>query len=200
MGNVKVATWEVIKEIATNIFHILSSGGDIEWAESAWRHIEKTPLAYFSNEQEYYYVLVFLFSLGDLYHEYNEIARDERYERDVKYPEWVNESELQKIRFVVLAGEDYWQDYYIDYNDGIFEVIDSLIGKQYSEVIEVLINSFGGRNELMRTLEISSGRLSEDALSEGEFIELGFKIEDTIISYETINLDEWMKYGFPRSY
>lgn len=200
MENVKVATWETIKEIATNIFNILSSGNDIELAESAWRHIEKTPLAYFSNEKEYYSVLVCLFCLGELYHEYNDIARDERYERDVKYAEWVNESSLQNIIFASLAGEDYCQDYYIEENDGIFEVIDRLIDKQYPTVIEMLVNSFGGRNELMMSLEKSSGRSSGDGLTEDELIELGVKQEELMISYETINLYEWKEYGFPRSY
>jgi hypothetical protein len=199
MENVKVATWETIKEIATNIFNILSSGNDIEWAESAWRHIEKTPLAYFSNEEEYYSVLVCLFCLGELYHEYNDIARDERYERDVKYAEWVNESRLQKLRFVFLAGEDYYNDYYINEYDGIFEIIDRLIDKQYPVVIELLINSFGDRNKLIKSLEKSSGRSSGDGLTEDELIELGVEPEELMISYETINLYEWKEYGFPRS-
>jgi|WetSurMetagenome_2_1015567.scaffolds.fasta_scaffold212863_2 hypothetical protein len=200
MENVKLATWETIKEIAANIFNILSSGNDIEWAETAWRHIEKTPLVNFSNEEEYYSVLVYLFCLGELYHEYNDIARDERYERDIKYTEWVNESRLQKIRFVLLAGENYYQDYYIEEYDGIFEVIDGLIDKQYPAVIELLVNIFGGRNELMMSLEKSSGRSSGDGLTEEELIELGVKPEELMISYETINLHEWKEYGFPRSY
>ncbi len=184
----KSCTWDDIKGLAKNIFNILTYEGDLEWAEDAWHIIEETPLCTYSNEQEYYRVVIRLFCLGEMYHIYDSLISYEPYERYDKYSEWVDASELQKIRFVVLAGESFYEDIYFDLN-GFFDVINYLIEQEYQLVVNWLVCGFGNYINLLQSLEISSRRHREDDVP-----------YNWTISNETGRIFEWGEAGFSRSY
>jgi hypothetical protein len=200
MEEMKSCKWDDIKGVAEKIFNILTDGGDLEWAERAWHTIEKTLLCAYSDEQEYYRVLIRLFCLGEMYHIYNDLARNEPYEPGEKYSEWVDKSKLQKIRFIVLAGEDFYEDIYFEY-DYFSGVIHYLIEQEYQLVIRWLTSGFGDKDNLILSLERSCGRSIEDEeMTYEEVLAAGYHPADARISYETLRLFQWKEAGFSRSY
>ena len=91
---------------AMKIFNYHTYNEDLRWAESAWRIIEKTYLSHYSDAQEFYFVIIRLFAIGELFYIYIDLACDETYEPYEKYIDWVEELELDKFQLTRLAGEN----------------------------------------------------------------------------------------------
>ena len=177
------ALWEDVEGNATAIFDVRAFDVDMEWGKRAWTILSKTPLVNYSGPQGYYEILVKLFCLGEIVHIFNDLHMDERYDKYDEYTEWVDECELTKLRFVLLAGEEYYEDSYISEWGEISEVIDNLIEKEYSTVVEWLVAGFGGK-ELMLNYLVNPER--ED---------------DEDIDYpDNAQLFDWMNSGYPRNF
>ena len=169
---IKKITWEEIKNDADAICNVRGFGVDLEWAKRAWVILEDTPLCEYSDFQESITIIVRLFCISEIIHIYNYFAMDESYEPYEAYSEWLDEIGLQKIELIILAGEEYYEDSYIEEYGEISEVINYLIERQYDMVVKWLIKGFGGKDKMIESLEDPSGKedgsLSyEDAVASG---------------------------------
>ena len=195
MEDIELCRWSDINEIAENVFNILLPRGDLAWAKKAWHILEDTSLCAYAGKQGYYRVLVRLFCLGELYYRYNEIACEESFDSEYKYYEWVTESDLQQVRFIMLAGEGFYDDEYI--GDSFSEVISHLIGDEYQRVVDALVEGFGGRNGLMASLiDSPTFQTEEEAESYDDAIAETSGVCHS--STTTYLLVEWKLDGFPR--
>ena len=177
----QTAGWADIKWYADTVLDIRGFSADMEWAKRAWALLEKTPLTQYATTQEFYQVLVRLFCLGEIVGTFNYCRMDEPFEPYERYAEWVDECELTKIRLIVLAGEDYYEDSYLEDWDGISEIVDVLIDREYDVVLEWLKVGFGGKNGLLRALV---GPVADDD-----------EESDPLMSEK---LEEWAAGGFAR--
>jgi len=198
-SDVKVTTWEVIQKEAKKVFNYFTYGKDLDWAESAWRFIEKTHLSNYSSDSEFYRVIIRLFALGELFYIYMELAFHERYERNEKYVQWVDELELSRIEIVLLAGDDYRDDSFIVEFEAIAEPVDELIKIEYDRVINTLIEGFGSEDDLLISLEKAASNWDEESIMAWEeAIERGYYPAEAIIYPESLKLFEWKESGFTR--
>lgn len=148
----KKVTWDEINDYVRIIFNVRAYDADKIWAKRAWSILDQTPLLRYSNDKEYYHVLVRLFCLGEIIHIFNDYWLDVRFDRDVTYADWVDECSISKLKLVLLAGEDYFEDYYITEYQEIAEVVDHLIDLEYPIVLEWLLTGFGDQYELITAL------------------------------------------------
>lgn len=200
-SKVKVATWETIKDSAEKIFNYYTYNEDFKWAETIWRKVEKTPLAYYSSETEHYSVILNFFSLAELFNIYNYLRYDEEYDRTYKYPEWVDELDLSRLKLVLLADEEYHDDEYIVEFDGIYEPLNALIEEKYSDFISELVKIMGGEENLLISLEKtgdSSGEDEDSSVMDDHIIDVN--MSNYSVSDRTLRLFDWKEQGFPRDY
>ncbi|MCU7871344.1 MAG: hypothetical protein KZQ91_01230 [Candidatus Thiodiazotropha sp. (ex Lucinoma borealis)] len=197
--SVNKAAWEDISDYAEVICNVRAFGVDLEWARRAWGILQDTPLCEYSNSQEFNSIVIRLFCLGEIIHIYNYISMDESYEPYEAYCEWLDEIGIQKIELVVLAGEEYYSDSYIEEYGEISEVISHLMEMQYNMVVEWLIKGFGGKDNMIALLESPLEKV-EDSSSHEDAIAAGMSLDDIHFSEETIKLYQWKESDFTRNY
>ena len=171
----------------------------MKWAEMIWREVEKTTLAYYSSETEHYGVILNLFSLAELFNIYNYLAFDEEYDRKYKYYEWVDELGLSKLKFILLAGDEFHDDEYID---EIWGPLDALIDKKYNDFVLELTKIIGGKDNLLISLEKSGNNFVEDeeSFEEDDHIYNNISMENYSVSHRFSKIFDWKEQGFPRDY
>jgi hypothetical protein len=124
---------------------------------------------------------------------------DECYDPYEAYCEWIDEIGIQKIDLVILAGEEYYSDSYIEENSEISEVINHLIEMQYDMVVKWLIKGFGGKSNMIDLLEFPTGN-EEDSYADEEAVAAGMNPNHVNISDETVKLYQWKESDFSRNY
>ena len=136
----------------------------LRWIRKAWNFIENSPLSEYTNDQEYYLVTIRLFCLGEIVRVYHTCISESYYNYHEHYTKWVNGEDkvdgykidytdkLERIKYVILAGEEYYSDEYLE-DDGICHVIDHLIEEEYENVLMVVISGFGGKEKFFSSLK-----------------------------------------------
>jgi len=185
----KKATWEDIEGYAREICIVRADDTDLDWAKHAWEILEKTQLCEYSNSQEFNEIIVRLFCISEIIHIYNYFSMDERYEPYEAYEDWIISTGFQKIKLIVLAGEKYYEDSYVEEYGEISEVVDILIAKQYDMVIECLIKGFDGKNNMLDALDNPSGIENESSFS-----------CNSLPADKAIGLYEWKEHDFTREF
>lgn len=193
------ASWKDIKDYADTICNVRAFSVDLEWAKLAWEILEDTPLCEYSNSQEFNTIIIRLFCISEIIHIYNYFSMDESYDPHEAYSEWLDEIGLQKIEMIILAGERYYEDSYIEEYGEISEVISHLIETQYNMVVKWLIKGFGGKDHMLASFASPSGKGSE-SLSQEDVISLDHSLDDINISDETLRLYQWKEDEFTRNY
>ena len=69
--------WEDIEEIAADLFDIWAGGGDLEWAETAWRALAQAGMTAYTGEAERTICVMRLIALAAVYREFCVRAFDE---------------------------------------------------------------------------------------------------------------------------
>ena len=194
----KKATWTDIKEYADTICNVRTLDVDLKWAKLAWEILEDTPLCDYSSSQEFNIIIIRLFCITEIIHIYNYFSMGESYDPYDAYSEWLDNIGLQKIELVILAGEQYYNDSYIEEYGEISEVINHLVAIEYDMVIKWLIKGFSGKDNMIATLEDPSG--NETNFSYEEAVSLGMNPDEVYISNKTLQLFQWKEKDFTRNY
>jgi hypothetical protein len=71
------AEWEDIEDIASHLFHVWVSGGDLAWAKTAWQALSQAGMTAHTSEAERTICVVRLVALSALYREFCVRAFDE---------------------------------------------------------------------------------------------------------------------------
>lgn len=195
----KKATWEDIKKYADAICNVRACGIDLVWAKRAWQILEDTPLCDYSSSQEFNVIVIRLFCISEIIHIYNYFMIDESYEPYEAYSKWVDELGLQKIKLIMLAGQLYYEDSYVEEYGEISEVINHLMNMHYDMVIKWLVKGFGGRDSMVDSLENPSG-VGSESFSYEEAVSMGMKPGKVYVSNEALRLHQWKESGFTRDY
>lgn len=203
-NQVKVATWENMKLIGENVFRVLAFGEDLPWAEASWRKIEKTPLAYHSDEIEFTRVIIRFFAMAELYNIFFDLSDLQDFGRDDQYF-WADAADvnLKKLKTAYAQLNDDLEidieDEDTDENDSelLLEFLGRAIEQEYPAVVQCIVDGYGNPLKLMESLEHQLHG-SEDVLSDDEaeqYLDSGAPFS---ISSETVRLHNWMENGFPR--
>lgn len=197
--NMKRASWEEVSDFAEKICQVRASDIDLVWAKQAWDILSDTPLCEYSNEMEYKLIKIRLFCIAEIIHIYNYLSMDETFDANYSYYEWLDESGIQKIEIVILAGEEYYFDSYIEEDGEICEVISYLIETQYDMIVKWLIKGFGSKDKMMESLESPLGT-EENSFTYDEAISAGMNPDTVYTSIETLKLIDWKDKAFPRNF
>lgn len=195
---VSVATWEIIGRFSS-LARISGSLGEVQWLEAAWREVEKTTWAQYSDDFEWHRVILRFLSLVEFVHIYCHLADIESFEREYKYFEWVDECDLSRVKLAVMCGENFLEDRFVDVeNNAPYETTDELLDQEYPRIIELVADSLGGPDAMLQSLymAIEANNLSNISADSDESTEGFWRFEGTV---EGHNITQWRDEEFPRS-
>jgi hypothetical protein len=142
--------WTEVAPAAQDIFRIwlTASSKEIDWANTAWIALGRSGLTGYSDEVQKTLVLVRFLTLGMLFREFCELARDEVFEPDMS--EWTDVLEISPIRLGQILGPDALNepDDQLDLQTAINELTD----QHRAEVTSALLKSFGNESALFLSL------------------------------------------------
>jgi hypothetical protein len=69
--------WDDIEDVASELFNVWASGGDLEWAKTAWQALTRAGMTTYTSEAERTICMVRLIALSALYREFCVRAFDE---------------------------------------------------------------------------------------------------------------------------
>lgn len=155
--------WKDIKKTTNEIFNIWVGNPELLWAHDAWQKISEQGLASYENELEKQIVLMRLFALGTLYHEFCKIAFEEN--GYVNYIWWIEALPndgifLSPFRLGQLVGSNYRSNEVILDEDNeqefIAETVNSLVEQQRKIIVSALLKGYGSSSLLFAKLWISN--------------------------------------------
>jgi hypothetical protein len=200
-------TWDKIQTVAKSIFDIWIDSPELRWASNAWNILEKEGLTHYENDVEKQIIVVRLFVLGTLYHEFCHFAFDEYGEVD--YNIWLgelfDELYLSPFRLGQLVGSGYRNDESItdekENEQLTIETVESLIDQQRDIVVRALLNGFGSVSVLFASLWLSPNS-SEKRNNDDDDDDNQAPLEtlDDVLNYPTLKkmrAFEWVESGMP---
>lgn len=163
---VRVATWEYLSA-KEEIVGAIQYDSDSDWIESVWRDIEKTPLAQFSDDFEWYRVLIRYFVLAEVVWTYHCFEDYETYEASEVLCSWVSEGALSKVKLAVICGEPYLDDQYVE-DSGEAETMSHLLDQEHSRIIKIALTKFGDSQAMLKSLHDTFHQTEDDESEEGD--------------------------------
>lgn len=138
----KVLDWDQVKDVAQEAFDVWVHGGELHWAQEVWTKMVAAGMANYSDEIQRHRVGILFLALAGLYRDFCAMAWDERNEPTYSY--WGGELSLEAFVLGQLVGPD----------PGIEEddALNHLVNAARSQVLESLMQLFGGINSLFVSL------------------------------------------------
>lgn len=179
----KRVEWEDLGFLRQELFHVWAFGGDIEWAETAWRRLAGAGLTEYTGENARRAVLIRFFTLACIYNSFCIEVFEEGYDfQDLSYS--VEVSDLLPVEdsedsavdggldSTVEQGEDGDEssdgDYESEDDDQPYESLRSLVGVEHPKLVAALAKAFGGEWPLFGYMWISCNWTWQGTATEGD--------------------------------
>ena len=181
--NRKRLEWEDLGSLRQELFRVWASGGDIEWAETAWRRLAGAGLTEYIGENERRAVLIRFFTLACIYNSFCIEVFEEGYDfQDLSYsvevPDLlpVEDSEDSAVDggldSTVEQGEDGDEssdgDDESEDDDRPYESLRSLVDVEHPKLVAALTKAFGGEWPLFGYMWISCNWTWQGTATEGD--------------------------------
>lgn len=151
--------WDEVGHLADRFFNIWSSGGDLEWAETAWGFLAKAGLTDDSNGLEHCKTLVRLLCLAEYYYTACTLYLDEDVETDLTA--WAEELDISAVRLGQLIGPDFIFGSSEDSSTLYKEALTDLMAELEDEVEKALLKGYGGKDRLF--VALCRSRMTEES-------------------------------------
>lgn len=190
MGEGLKLNWADVSRGAEEIFRIWTSESskELDWANTAWIALGLAGLTNYSDEVQKTLVLIRFLTLGTIFREFCELARDEQFEPDVY--NWAEILEINPIRLGQVLGPNALNEPVHDLD--LEYAIDELMDQSRSEIVRTLVKSFGNESSLFLSLwKASDGAEIEEP-----------EEDDGLVMNEVTPLKmrafEWITNGMPQ--
>jgi hypothetical protein len=142
-----ILSWEDVKDVASEAFHLWDDQPELKWARKAWGIIIRTGLATYSNEDERFEAAIRFLAMCGIYYDFCEIAWELK--TDLEYSDWAKQLGIGAVRIglhlsfnankCLNASDD---------NDTLYrEGVRYLVNKARFEVCKVLCKGFGNESD-----------------------------------------------------
>lgn len=150
----KIVRWEELKPAAEVMFDVWVDRREMQWAADVWAKLTERRLTHYHSYEERMRVLTRFFALGGIYRDFCRLARDEY--AQPTYGVWASEIGLGASDFAATkaptADDDLSDDDGEEVNHWLDDEEEALIEAAANEarpdVVEALLDAFGGQNEL----------------------------------------------------
>jgi hypothetical protein len=142
--------WTEVSAAAEDVFRVWrsESSKELDWANTAWIALGRAGFTKYSNAVEKTLVLVRFLTVGIMFREFCELAREETFELDAS--EWANALEISPVRVGQALGSDSLKDF--EDSLDLETALSYLIDQNRSEVFSVLVKAFGTESSLFASL------------------------------------------------
>ncbi len=175
--------WEELGSLRQELFHVWASGGDSEWAETAWRKLAGAGLTDYVEENERRAVLIRFFTLACIYNSFCVEVFEEGYDfQDLSYS--VEVSDLLPVEDLEDSAVDRGLDSTVDQredgdessneddesedDDQPYESLRSLVDVEHPKLVVALTKAFGGEWPLFGYMWISCNWTWQGTATEGD--------------------------------
>jgi hypothetical protein len=181
--------WTEVSVGAREIFRIWmsESSKELDWANTAWIAIGRAGLTDYTDEVQKTLVLTRFLTLGTLFREFCELAREEIFEPDVFG--WAEALEINPIRVGQALGSDTLKESLDDLD--LEGAINELMGQNRCQVVSALMKHFGNESALFLSLWNASNGAEIEEPEEGDYIALNEVTPSKMRAFE------WITEGMP---
>ena len=153
--------WENVLPAAEVAFSIWVGKPEIRWAKTAWRHIMKVGLANYASELEYCKVCLRFLALADIYYDWCSMVWGEDHPDDnILYASEC--FEMRSFRLGQLIGPDELLEEDITPEEFVKFATRSLVGTTRREVVQAILQGYGGTMGLLVSLYNSTKSKNDD--------------------------------------
>jgi hypothetical protein len=181
--------WEDVSTAAESMFRVWVSetGKELDWANSAWIALGRAGLTSYNGAVQQTIVLLRFMTLGVIFREFCELAREEPHDIDVT--DWAESLEISPVRVGQALGPHYLED--SDDPIKLDTALMALIDQCRPEVFEVLVKAFGNKSSLFLSLwRASEGGTIDEAEENGDSV-----LNEA--TAEKMRAFEWITEGMP---
>jgi len=189
MVNNSRVEWEDVSAAAERIFRVWASdtGKELDWANSAWIALGRASLTSYKGGVEQTIVLVRFMTLGVIFRDFCELAREEP--RDVDITDWAESLEISPVRVGQALGPHYLED--SDDPIKLGTALMALIDQCRPGVFKVLVKALGNESSLF----LSLWRASEGGAIDGPEENADSVLNE--VTPEKMKAFEWIGEGMP---
>ena len=179
----KRVEWEDLGSLRQELFRVWASGGDSEWAETAWRRLAGAGLTDYVEENERRAVLIRFFTLACIYNSFCVEVFEEGYDfQDLSYS--VEVSDLLPVEYSEDSAVDGGLDSTVEQredgdessggddesedDDQPYESLRSLVDVEHPKLVAALTTAFGGEWPLFGYMWISCNWTWQGTATEGD--------------------------------
>lgn len=185
-----ILDWPDVSVAAQEIFRIWTSASsrELNWANTGWIALGRAGLTTYSDEVKKTLVLVRFLTLGTIFREFCELARDEVFDPCIYL--WADALEIEPIQVGQALGPDNLNE--SNGNLSLEGAIYELMDQNRSEIVSALVKYFGNESSLFLSLWRASDRAEIEEPAEDDYIVLNE------ITLEKMRAFEWIGQGMPR--
>lgn len=178
----KRVEWEDLGSLRQELFRVWVSGGDREWAETAWRRLAGAGLTDYVDENEHRVVLIRFFTLACIYNSFCIEVFEEGYDfQDLSYS--VEVSDLLPVEASEDSAVDGGLDSTVEQrengdessdgdesedDDQPYESLRALVEVEHPKLVAALTKAFGGEWPLFGYMWISCNWTWQGTATEGD--------------------------------
>ena len=171
----KRVEWEDLGSLRQKLFRVWVSGGDSEWAETAWRRLAGAGLTDYVEENERRAVLIRFFTLACIYNSFCVEVFEEGYDfQDLSYSVEVSDllpvedSDDSTVEQREDGDESSDGDEESEDDDEPYESLRSLVDVEHTKLVAALTRAFGGEWPLFGYMWISCNWTWQGTATEGD--------------------------------
>jgi hypothetical protein len=182
--------WAEVSGPAQEIFRIWMSASskELDWANTAWIALGRAGLTNYGDEVDKTRVLVRFLTLGTIFREFCELARNEVFAPCIYL--WADTLEIEPIRVGQVLGRNTLKE--SKENLDLEVAIDELMDQNRSEITSALVRHFGNESALF----LSLWRASDGAEIEAPELDDSAVLNE--VTPEKMRTFEWIGEGMPR--
>ena len=183
-------TWNDIAECADRAFSVFLPQVGLKWARRTWAILTKSGLTSYTTETQSYIVLFRFLVLAGIYRDFCDAAFDEQ--SYLEYGYWAEPLDLEYgLVFQIAAKNNDWE---IDEDAAVEDALLFLVEKHRDEVVQALLDGFGGTSMLFESLWLITHTPIEDDDDEESLTQ-----EDAFwpVTGEKMRAFEWVSEGCP---